>query len=66
MKLYADAPVSRSRQLLADVLFLLWLVAWVWVGHVVQDGTSQLAGIGRQTDESATSLASGLTDAGDS
>lgn len=66
MKLYADAPARRTRQVLADVLFLLWLVAWVWVGHVVQHGTAQLAGIGHRTDESATSFASGLTDAGDS
>lgn len=66
MKLYADAPVRRTRQVLADALFLLWLVGWVWVGHVVQHGTAQLAGVGQQTDESATSLASGLTNAGDS
>jgi len=66
MKLYADAPARRSRQLLADLLFVLWLVLWVWVGHVVQHGTAQLAGVGRQTDSSATSLASGLTSAGDS
>jgi len=66
MKLYADAPARRSRQLAADVLFLVWLVCWVWVGHVVQHGTAELAGVGRQTDESATSLANGLTDAGDS
>jgi hypothetical protein len=66
MKLYADAPARRARQLLGDLLFLLWLVAWVWVGHVVQHGTMQLAAVGRQTDESASSLASGLTSAGDS
>jgi len=66
MKLYADAPVRRSRQLLADLLFVVWLVLWVWVGHVVQHGTAQLAGVGRQTDESASSLASGLNNAGDS
>jgi hypothetical protein len=65
MKLYADAPVRRTRQLLADLLFVLWLVAWVWVGHTVQHGTAQLAGVGQQTDASATSLATGLTNAGD-
>jgi hypothetical protein len=65
MKLYADAPVRRTRQLVADLLFLLWLVGWVWVGHVVQHGTAQLAAVGQQTDESATSLSSGLTSAGD-
>jgi hypothetical protein len=66
MKLYADAPARRTRQLAADLFFLLWLVAWVWVGHVVQHGTMQLSVVGRQTDASATSLAGGLTDAGDS
>jgi hypothetical protein len=65
MKLYADAPTRRTRQLLADVLFVLWIVGWVWIGHVVQQGTMELAGVGRQTDASATSLANGLTSAGD-
>lgn len=66
MKLYADAPSRRTRQIAADLFFLLWLVGWVWVGHVVQHGTMQLSVVGRQTDESASSLASGLTSAGDS
>src|SRR4051795_4567281 len=66
MKLYADAPARRTRQLLTDLFFLLWLVAWVWVGHVVQHGTMQLSVVGQQTDRSASSLASGLTSAGDS
>jgi hypothetical protein len=66
MKLYADAPGRRTRQIAADLFFLLWLVGWLWVGHVVQHGTMQLSVVGRQTDESATSLAGGLTSAGDS
>jgi hypothetical protein len=66
MKLYADAPVRRTRQVVADVLFVLWLVGWLWIGHVVQHGTAELAGVGRQTDASATSLSSGLSSAGDS
>jgi hypothetical protein len=65
MKLYADAPGRRTRQLLADLLFLLWLVGWVYIGHLVQHGTMQLAVVGRQTDSSASSLATGLTSAGD-
>ncbi len=65
MKLYADASARRTRQILADVLFVLWIVGWVWLGHVVQHGTMELAGVGRETDSSATSLANGLTSAGD-
>lgn len=66
MKIYADTPVRRTTQLLADVLFLVWLVAWIWIGHTVHDGTERLGGVGRQTDSSASQLASGLADAGDS
>lgn len=64
MKLYADTPLRRTRQLLADLLFVLWVVAWVWIGSAVHDGTMALAEPGRQTAESATSMASGLADAG--
>jgi hypothetical protein len=66
MKIYADTPVRRTTQLLADVLFVLWLFGWIWIGHTVHDGTERLAGIGRQTDSSASQLASGLSNAGDS
>lgn len=64
MKLYADRPGRRMGQLVVDLLFLLWLVVWVWVGGVVHDGTMELAGPARQTDESASAMASGLRDAG--
>jgi hypothetical protein len=65
MKVYADTPARRTRQLAGDLLFVLWLVGWVWIGHVVQHGTMELAGVGRQTDASATQLAGGLSSAGD-
>ena len=66
MKLYADHSARFAGQVLADILFVCWLVAWVWVGSVVHDATLDLAGPGRQTAESASSLAGSLTDAGDS
>jgi hypothetical protein len=65
LKLYADTPGRRTAQLVADVLFVLWLVLWVWVGNVIHDGTMALAEPGRQTAEAATDLSGGLTDAGD-
>ncbi len=64
MKLYADSPGRRTAQIVADLLVVAWLVLWVWVGMAVHDGTSALAGPGRQTDESATALAGQLRDAG--
>jgi hypothetical protein len=64
-KLYADSPVRRTVQILADVLFVLWLVLWVWMGNVIHDGTMALAEPGRQTAAAADTLSGGLTDAGD-
>ena len=34
LKLYADTPGRRTAQVVADVLFVLWLVLWVWVAIV--------------------------------
>jgi hypothetical protein len=64
MKLFADAPARRTRQVLADLFFVAWLVVWVWIGTAVHDGTMELAGPARQTDSAATSLAEGLREAG--
>lgn len=64
MKLFADTPARRTRQVLADLFFVAWLVLWVWIGTAVHDGTTELAGPARQTDASATSMAEQLRDAG--
>jgi hypothetical protein len=64
MKLFADTPVRRTRQVLADLLFVCWLVLWVWIGNAVHDGTVGLAGPARQTDSAASSMAEQLRDAG--
>ena len=64
MKLFADTPVRRTRQVLADLFFVAWLVLWVWIGMAVHDGTMELAGPARQTDSAATSMADQFRDAG--
>lgn len=64
MKLYADTAGRRTFQVVVDLLFVCWLVAWVWIGLAVHDGTTALAAPGRQTDESATAMAGQLRDAG--
>jgi hypothetical protein len=65
MKIYADRAGRRTRQVVGDLLLLLWLLTWVWVGTAVHDGTMALAEPGRQTAESASGIAAGLRDAGD-
>lgn len=65
MKVYADSPALFARQLVADLLVVCWVLAWVWVGTAVHDRTMQLAGPGESAARSATSLASSMRDAGD-
>ena len=64
MRMYAATPARATRQIVGDLLFVLWLVAWVWVAGTVHDTTMLLAEPGRQTEDSATSLSGHLRDAG--
>ncbi len=66
MKLYADLPLRRARQVAGDLLVLAWAWLWIEVAGAVRDATLQLAGPGRRIDASATDLAGRLRDAGDS
>lgn len=66
MKIYADLPARRSRQLFADLLFCLWLLGCVWMGCVVGRGVAELGVVGQQTASSATSMAGDLAEAGNS
>jgi hypothetical protein len=64
MKLYTDHPVHLTRQVLTDVLFVCWLLAWVWVGMTVHDATMELTGPGEQVTESASAISESMTEAG--
>ena len=33
MKLYADTSARFAGQLLAHLLFLSWVIAWIWMHH---------------------------------
>jgi hypothetical protein len=64
MKLYADAPGHQARQVLGDLLLVLWIALWVWLAQVVRDATLALATPGEQIEEAGTGLAGKLRDAG--
>ncbi|MBY9073429.1 hypothetical protein K1X13_01220 [Nocardioides sp. WL0053] len=65
MKLYADAPVRRARQVTGDLLLLLWIWAWVKVASVVHDATLTLARPGEEISDAGGGLADRLREAGD-
>ncbi|MFN7150710.1 MAG: hypothetical protein ACK4V6_14695 [Microthrixaceae bacterium] len=65
MKLYADTAGRRTRQIVTDLLFVIWVLSWIALGNSVHDGTAALADPGHRIDRSATSLGDSMTEAGD-
>ena len=64
MKVYADDPARRTRQVLGDLLLAAWVVLWVTVALVVREATLALAGPGRLLADAGGSLRERLRDAG--
>jgi hypothetical protein len=64
MKLYADGPVRRTRQLVGDLLLVLWVVLWIELARVVHHATLALAAPGRTIEQAGGGLAGKLRDAG--
>jgi hypothetical protein len=64
MKLYADGPVRRTRQLVGDVLLVLWVALWLKLAYVVHDATLALATPGRKIQAAGGEMAGRLRDAG--
>ncbi len=64
MKLYADAPGHRLRQLVGDALLVVWVIAWVLVARAVHDATMLLARPGEELSRAGKGLAERMRDAG--
>jgi len=65
MKLYADLPARRTRQLLADVFVLLWIGFWVWLGRQVHDVVLTLQAPADSLTNAGESVHGALSGAGD-
>lgn len=64
MKLYADLPARRTRQVVADVGLVLWVLLWVWAARVVHGATMQLAEPGRRLEGAGSGFRERMTTAG--
>jgi hypothetical protein len=65
VKLYADTPARRTRQMLSDVLVLLWIGLWVYAGRLVHDTVEQLRAPADSITSAGRSVNGALTGAGD-
>ena len=62
--MYADRPPLAARQLLTDVIVLIWVYAWVRVARWVQDQVEKLAVPGQKLEAAGGGIADNLADAG--
>ncbi|MFJ3516875.1 hypothetical protein [Streptomyces sp. NPDC090131] len=65
MRLYAQTPARRNRQVLADLIAVFLVGAAVWFALAVHDAIMLLAEPGRRVESSGDSLANELENAGD-
>jgi hypothetical protein len=64
MKLYAERPVLRTRQVLGDVLLIAWVITWVRIGARLHELVTRLAGPGEAIERAGQQLAGASTSGG--
>jgi len=57
MKLYAELPGYKSRQIVADGFVVLWVASWVWIGRFIYSLVEKLAAPGRLIEGAGSDLA---------
>jgi hypothetical protein len=62
MKLYADLPARRTRQIVADVAVLLWVLLWIRIGLGVRETVRGALGPARSLEAAGDSLQGSLAD----
>jgi len=65
VRIYADQPAHRLRQIIADLLGVGWCILAVLAGKAVYDLIDTLAGPGRLLEDAGNGLADNLSGAGD-
>ncbi|NYI04653.1 hypothetical protein [Allostreptomyces psammosilenae] len=64
MSLYADTPLRRTRQLLADLTLLAWIALWLWLAARVHDTVVALAAPAREVERAGADFRTGMEGAG--
>ena len=65
MKLYADTPGRRTRQLTGDLLAVAWVALWVWLALELRERLLRLRGPGEALERAGGSFSGALGEAGD-
>jgi hypothetical protein len=65
MKLYSDFAAHRTRQVVGDVLALVAIAAWIWLGVAVHALVMGLTDFGVQMEEAGAGFRDTMTDVGE-
>lgn len=65
VKLYADLPYRRRRQILVDAFMVLWVILWIMLARGVHSTTMRLAAPGRRLEDAGGSFRDRMLGAGD-
>jgi hypothetical protein len=65
MRLYADLPSVRRRQILGDLFVLGWIVVWIWVGLFLYNLVAFLGVPGELLEDAAQEVAGAFGDVAD-
>jgi hypothetical protein len=63
VRIYADVPAARTRQIINDFLVAGWTVAWIWLAVKLYELVNKLAVPGEKLAGAGDDLSSGLSDA---
>jgi hypothetical protein len=64
VRIYADRPAAIARQLLTDVLVVVWVYLWIRAAMWLHDLIQKLAVPGRKLEGAGSGIADNLADAG--
>jgi hypothetical protein len=65
VRLYADRPGVGLRQVVTDLLIVVWVAGWIWAATKVYSTVLKLAVPGQQIEGAGEGMSGGLSDAGD-
>ncbi|MFG6492830.1 hypothetical protein [Microbacterium sp. P03] len=65
MKPYSDFAPRRTRQVLADVIALVLIACWIWLGVAVHALISDLAAYGEQIEDAGADFRQSMTEVGE-
>ena len=65
MKLYSDFGARRTRQIIGDILAIVAIGLWVWLGAIIFQLVENLADFGVQMEEAGAGFSQTMTEVGE-